>query len=55
MNESFFHDGVIKQTKFLLKKQVNEFIRVKIVIILNYFCKNNFDGFYVKEVTKSVP
>ena len=36
MNESFFHDGVIKQTKFLLKKQVNEFIRVKIVIILNF-------------------
>ena len=36
MNELFFHDGVIKQTKFLLKKQVNEFIRVKIVIILNF-------------------
>ena len=38
MNEPLFHDGGYKTNKvikFFLKKQVNEFIRVKFVIILN--------------------
>ena len=55
----FFTTGVMKPTKllsFFKKKQVNEFIRVKIVIILN-FCNKKviFAVFYVKDVNKSVP
>ena len=37
MNEPFFHDEgykIKKDIKFFLNKQVNEFIRVKVVIIL---------------------
>ena len=38
MNQPFFYDGGYKTkkvNKFFQKKQVNEFMRVKIVIILN--------------------
>ena len=55
----FFTTGVMKPTKllsFFKKKQVNEFIRVKIVIILNFRNKKViFVVFYVKDVNKSVP
>ena len=45
-----------KLLSFFKKKQVNEFIRVKIVIILNFRNKKViFAVFYVKDVNKSVP
>ena len=45
-----------KLNKFFLKKQVNEFIRVKIVIIINFWDeKVIFILFYVKDVNKTVP
>ena len=52
--------GIIKQTKlssfFFLKKQVNEFIRVKIIIILNFHNGKVVSiVFYVKGVNKSLP
>ena len=55
----FSTTGVIKPTKLLSfskKKQLNEFMRVKIVIVLNF--RNEkviFIAFYVKDVNKSVP
>ena len=55
----FSTTGVIKPTKllsFFKKKQLNKFMRVKIVIVLNF--RNEkviFIGFYVKDVNKSVP
>ena len=53
----FSKTGVIKPTKlffFFLRKQVNEFIRVKLVIILNVSIgKVTFIAFFVKDVNKS--
>ena len=55
----FSTTGVIKPTKllsFFKKKQLNKFMRVKIVIVLNF--RNEkviFIAFYVKDVNKSVP
>ena len=42
--------------RFFKKKLVNEFVRVKNVIVLN-FCNEKviFIVFYVKDVNKSVP
>ena len=55
----FSTTGVIKPTKllsFFKKKQLNKFMRVKIVIVLNFRNKKViFIGFYVKDVNKSVP
>ena len=56
----FSSTGIIKQTKlssFLKKKkQVNEFIRVKIIIILNFHNGKVVSiVFYVKGVNKSLP
>ena len=54
MNEPSFYDGVIKPTVF--SRKTNEFIRVKIVIILIF--RNEkviFVVFYVKDVNKTVP
>ena len=51
--------GVIKETKlisFFIKKQVNEFIRVKIVIMLNFRDeKVIFIAFCVNYMNKTVP
>ena len=51
--------GVMKPTKllsFLKKMQINEFIRVKTVIILNLCNKKIiFAVVYIKDVNKSVP
>ena len=51
--------GVIKETKlisFFIKKQVNEFIRVKIVIMLNFRDeKVIFIVFCVNYMNKTVP
>ena len=45
-----------KLLSFLKKEQVNEFVRVKAVIILNFCTKKIiFVVFYVKDVNKSVP
>ena len=60
MNEPFFLDWDYKTNKvikfFFLKKQVNEFIRVKIIIILNFHNGKVVSiVFYVKEVNKSLP
>ena len=56
----FSSTGIIKQTKlssfFKKKKQVNEFIRVKIIIILNFHNGKVVSiVFYVKGVNKSLP
>ena len=55
----FFMMGVMKPTKllsFLKKMQINEFIRVKTVIILNLCNKKIiFAVVYIKDVNKSVP
>ena len=55
----FSTTGVIKPTKLLSfskKKQLNEFMRVKIVVVLNFRNENViFIAFYVKDVNKSVP
>ena len=53
-----FTTGVKKPTKLIsfFKKQANEFIRVKVVIILNFQDeKVYFIVFYVKDVNKTVP
>ena len=59
MNELFYHDGGYKTNKvtnFFKKKTVNEFIRVKILFILNLRNeKVTFRVFHVKDVNKSVP
>ena len=60
MNEPFFFDWDYKTNKvikfFLKKKQVNEFIRVKIIIILNFHNGKVVSiVFYVKGVNKSLP
>ena len=59
MKEPSFYDGDYKTNKlnkFFKGKQVNEFIRVKIVIIINFWDeKVIFILFYVKDVNKTVP
>ena len=53
-----FTTGVKKPTKLIsfFKKQANEFISVKVVIILNFQDeKVYFIVFYVKDVNKTVP
>ena len=59
MNEPSFCAGGYKTNKinkFFKKKQVNEFIRVKIVIIINFWDeKVILILFYVKDVNKIVP
>ena len=54
----FSTTGFRKPTKLIsfFKKHVNEFIRVKIVIILRFqYEKAIFIVFYIKEVNKTVP
>ena len=59
MNEPSFYDGGYKTNKLsslFKKKQVNKFIRVKIVIVIDFWDeKVNFILFYVKDVNKTVP
>ena len=59
MNEPFYHDGGYKTNKvtnFKKTTTVNEFIRVKILLILNLRNeKVTFRVFHVKDVNKSVP
>ena len=58
VNDPFFTTGVMKPTKllsFFKMKQVNEFIRVKTVIISFRNKKITFVVFYVKAISKSVP
>ena len=58
MNERFYHSKgykTKKTIKFLKKKQVNEFIRIKILLILNLHNeKVTFRVFHVKDANKSV-
>ena len=55
MNEASFYDGDYKTNKVNMfnKKQVNEFVRVKCVIILNF--QDEKVIFYAKDVNKTVP
>ena len=59
VNESSIHDGGLetnKVIKFLWKEQINEFIKVKLVIISSICVqKVIFIFFYVKDINKSVP
>ena len=59
MNEPSFYDGghkTNKVNKFFQEKQLTEFIRVKIVIILIFRNEKVISVvFYVKDVNKTVP